>query len=114
MVKSLLLMVKLPRIHNKYHQRFYTKNYPTLPNHSPSFALDLLKDPKQIEDFHGRSGLPRKISRTQHLRLEAVHSAGQPGLWARPIRQRRRWIKCWTSLRPRGDEGGIFSIESMM
>ena len=60
MVKSLLLMVKLPRIHNKNHQRFYTKNYPTLPNHSPSFALDLLKDPQKIEDFPGRSGLPRK------------------------------------------------------
>ena len=60
MVKSLLLMVKLPRIHNKNHQRFYTKNYPTLPNHSPSFALDLLKDPQKIEDFPGRSGLPGK------------------------------------------------------
>ena len=48
MVKSLLLMVKLPRIHNKNHQRFYipTKNYPTIPHLSPWICL---RTPKKLK-----------------------------------------------------------------
>ena len=49
MVKSLLLMVKLPRIHNKNHQRFYipTKNYPTIPQWRSSMWISPV-----VVDFH--------------------------------------------------------------
>ena len=49
MVKSLLLMVKLPRIHNKNHQRFYipTKNYPTIPQWRSSMWISPV-----VADFH--------------------------------------------------------------